>query len=570
MAMIKEVIESILDISPLTVVSHGNVRNKSLRRHLLTSLKSQTGDSDGFLAEPFFEGMFPWTNADRSLQEMVSKGEIGRMAVDAIRSAMPEMERLRKHQAESLKAIRAGKSIVVTTGTGSGKTECFLYPIIDALAKELEGKQDAGLDGVRALFLYPLNALIESQRERFKKLCDPFGGRIRFALYNGNTPDQGRSNDSEMKCRKEIRAAASGATPPNLLITNSTMLELALVRPVDRHIFEKSRGRLQFVVLDEAHTYLGSDAAELAMRLRRTLDAFGVAAENVRFIATSATTGTDTDSLREFLARIAGIPSESVEVIGGARYLPSLPKPSHPPIEPTEALEMLRQAKDGNASFEILVRTPKAIELRSHLLSKKMELGEIASSLGLTKSESLEFIDKASVAAQTERPSSFFLPVKIHLFQRAFHGVWACWNPECTHKQTELGDDWKFGRIHLTGPEPSYKADGSEDPDWDKCSCGSSVFEVVYCGHCGEVHLAAQMKDRGDGDFTLRVPGHLEDVEEASDDLIPDDQEETDETKTVTKNLRPALIPPAGEIANVRWNQNGEVNRPGFGGELLI
>ena len=166
-----------------------------------------------------------------------------------------------------------------------------MVPILDSLARHRQQHQGR-LIGVRALFLYPLNALINSQRERLRAWTESFGGDIRFCLYNGNTPEKEqperirRQHISEVIDRRSLRASA-----PPILVTNATMLEFMLVRTADAPILEQSQGKLEWVVLDEAHTYVGSQAAEAAMLIRRVLLAFGVTPDQVRFVATSATIG---------------------------------------------------------------------------------------------------------------------------------------------------------------------------------------------------------------------------------------------------------------------------------------
>ena len=179
--------------------------------------------------------------------------------------------------------------MLVASGTGSGKTECFLVPILENLARE---HACAGtLTGVRALFLYPLNALINSQRDRLRAWCDGFGKDIRFCLYNGETPETAPAHEQMRAGAEQIsRQILRGAAAP-ILVTNSTMLEYMLVRTEDRPILEQSRGKLRWIVLDEAHTYIGSQAAEMALLLRRVLHRFDVDSEIVRFVATSATIG---------------------------------------------------------------------------------------------------------------------------------------------------------------------------------------------------------------------------------------------------------------------------------------
>ena len=160
-------------------------------------------------------------------------------------------------------------------------------PILDRLARLREEKQGQ-LIGVRALFFYPLNALINSQRERLRAWTHAFEGDVRFCLYNGNTPERPdpawvqRENPCEIGDRKRLRAS-----PPPILVTNATMLEYMLVRTADAPILAQSQGKLEWVVLDEAHTYVGSQAAEAALLIRRVLFAFGVSPDQVRFVATN-------------------------------------------------------------------------------------------------------------------------------------------------------------------------------------------------------------------------------------------------------------------------------------------
>ena len=127
------------------------------------------------------------------------------------------------------------RSVLVSSGTGSGKTECFLIPILQDLATELNTRA-GGLTGVRALFLYPLNALIKSQRDRLTAWLESFGGHIRYCLYNGDTPHEGKSVwASEVSDRKTLRA-----NPPPILVTNATMLEYMLVRTEDQPLVAQS------------------------------------------------------------------------------------------------------------------------------------------------------------------------------------------------------------------------------------------------------------------------------------------------------------------------------------------
>ena len=218
------------------------------------------------------------------------------------------------------------QSVLITSGTGSGKTEGFLVPILDDLVRERTPSQP--LCGVRALLLYPLNALINSQRDRLSAWTRPFEGDIRYCLYKGDTPEstpraKNRATPELVRDRTTLRR-----DPPPILVTNATMLEYMLVRALDKPIVDQSHGLLRWVVLDEAHTYLGSRSAEIALLLRRVLHAFGVEPSQVRYVATSATIGDGSkgsdEMLRRFLADLGGVSERRVHVVRGEQSPPRL------------------------------------------------------------------------------------------------------------------------------------------------------------------------------------------------------------------------------------------------------
>ena len=208
-----------------------------------------------------------------------------------------------EHQCDAWKALSntngPKNSMVVTTGTGSGKTECFMLPLVrDLLDHEKKGQ-------VEAIFLYPLNALMEDQKDRLQTLLDET--HIKFAVYNGNLPESdpgiNADNESQRKLHDRIqeeRNKYKNIVPtrselhtqnnrPNILLTNPTMLEYMLLRKKDQCLF--TPGSLKWIVIDETHTFSGAGAAELAMLLRRVLAAFDVKPSDVRFATSSATIG---------------------------------------------------------------------------------------------------------------------------------------------------------------------------------------------------------------------------------------------------------------------------------------
>ncbi len=164
--------------------------------------------------------------------------------------------RLHYHQTEAVEAAASGESYVLTTGTGSGKSLAYMVPIVNDVLQRGSGR------GIRAIVVYPMNALANSQFQELEKfLCRGYAeGKppVTFARYTG------QEDENE---RRRI-----WADPPDILLTNYVMLELLLTRPDEKRIVESARGCLQFLVLDELHTYRGRQGADVAMLVRRVRD----------------------------------------------------------------------------------------------------------------------------------------------------------------------------------------------------------------------------------------------------------------------------------------------------------
>ncbi len=202
---------------------------------------------------------------------------------------------LYSHQEEAIKQIGSGRSAIITTGTGSGKTESFLFPILNELMRDVEkGNTEVG---IRAIFLYPINALVNDQMERVRKILT-ICPDITYGFFTGDTQERvgknyrekyGEENhtfipENELVSREEIRK-----TPPDLLFTNYSMLEYLLIRPNDYSIFVPEKlHNWKFVVLDEAHSYYGTLGIEFSLLMRRLT---GLTLKKPRFILTSATLG---------------------------------------------------------------------------------------------------------------------------------------------------------------------------------------------------------------------------------------------------------------------------------------
>lgn len=198
--------------------------------------------------------------------------------------------RFHRHQSEAIKVATQGENYLLTTGTGSGKSLAYIVPIVDHVLKVGTGQ------GIRAIVVYPMNALANSQLnelEKFLKFGYPDGkGPVTFNRYTG------QENDEQ---KQEIRL-----NPPDILLTNYVMLEYVLTRPQDRDkLIGSAAGQLRYLVLDELHTYRGRQGSDVGMLVRRTRDA--CASPDLRFVGTSATlaSGGSEEEQRAELAEVA-------------------------------------------------------------------------------------------------------------------------------------------------------------------------------------------------------------------------------------------------------------------------
>jgi superfamily II DNA/RNA helicase len=195
--------------------------------------------------------------------------------------------RLHRHQAEALAAARRGDNYIVSTGTGSGKSLTYLVPIFDMILRD-----DPARHSVRALIVYPMNALINSQIEALSafRAANWPASPVQFAQYTGQT-------------REEVRQQLL-QDPPHILLTNYVMLEYMLIRPQERALVGETTRELRFLTVDELHVYRGRQGADVAMLLRRLRQRTRRA--NLQCAGTSATiaTGGDRATRRAEIAEV--------------------------------------------------------------------------------------------------------------------------------------------------------------------------------------------------------------------------------------------------------------------------
>lgn len=491
-------------------------------------IKKLISDGD---ASPLFENLEPVPEKDKELK----------------------MERpLYYHQQQALLKANAGNNLVVTTGTGSGKTECFLIPIVNALLRE----QEKGTlnDGVRAIIIYPMNALANDQIKRMRALLKNYPD-ITFGLYNGNTEHseinalrsyrKANGKDAEPLSNEMISRDRMQKTAPHILITNYSMLEYMMLRPKDDAVF--SGAQLRYIILDEAHVYKGTTGMETAMLMRR-LRARISTRDSVQYILTSATLGgrDADDAIVSFANRLCGVNFSAENIIRSKDATPPMYEERDVPsqlftdlqAEGKKAAEVFSEygipdyAPNGNENekfYEFLLhcklfrhfvdctRQPKTIQ----------ELREKLSQLQpMTTSQLIDFI---AVCTKAEKGKTSLIKAKYHFFVRSLEGAY----------------------ITLNAPKQVFLHRQESVKNGDK---EQAVFEIAICTDCGRLAIVGKTDDLGyfkqvsrktDSDpkeceFYLLDDGHL------GSDTFGDDEDDEDDSATENDFV---ICPVCGKLA---------------------
>jgi len=370
----------------------------ALRHEQLAAERRQLLESEGRIyREPYIEPVPPYRSSGNTLtQAMMALGTPPELASFAACGLFSPGWTLFEHQLQAIASNQQGRHVVITAGTGSGKTECFFLPIVSNLLEEslVWPTPDDRPDGwqwwktgnrripqrthqtrpaaIRALILYPMNALVEDQMQRLRRALDSpqarqwldanrGGNRFYFGRYTGRTPVSGREDkpNKRYQLRSYLQKAAETAqsvaddplrryffqqvdgaemlarwdmqdSPPDILITNYVMLNVMLMRDIEQGMFETTRQWLAenpkhtfTLVVDELHMYRGTPGTEVALLLRNLLLRLGLTDKpnQVRFIAASASLE-DNDEGREYIGQFFGADPESFEIIPGSRDLP--------------------------------------------------------------------------------------------------------------------------------------------------------------------------------------------------------------------------------------------------------
>lgn len=462
-----ENIEKRLCDSILSLWATGDAEIQNYFRHIFTEEK--------LLAEPVIQTTFNWEMHEHKFGKLNNLFDDDFIrALSSIKNpeyCFPKERFPFKHQVESWNSLlNENKSIVVTTGTGSGKTECFMLPVLYDLYKNYKNST-----GVNAIFLYPLNALIGSQKKRIAAWSKSITG-INYAVYNGNTKENNKRDIQRDAYPEIISRELIRNNPPQILFTNPTMLEYILVRNKDVDLLKNSKGKLRWILLDEAHTLTGSKAAETAMLIRRILEAFEVEAKDIRFAATSATVGDDSVmELENFMAGITGLDQNRIKIINGKRILNEIPSPS---IEKCDLNEIKDCKPIERTKYNNVHNLRKAILSKNAF--KVTDIGKYFNTNNIK--DSLELVD---ILAETKYDDNSIFPVRGHFFTRGIGGVYVCTNPNCS-KHGKAKPRNAIGTMTTIAEKECKK-------------CGYPLLELVACRSCGNYMIQGEKYIDKDG-----------------------------------------------------------------------
>ena len=590
---------------PLDAVSAATTTRNSLVEYLLAAypinddyLKQGFEEllrQPGTIAQdPYLEGNQPYERG-KTLRQLAGEGILDQRMLQLFE---PDRSLYAHQESAVVAAIQDKANIVVATGTGSGKTECFLIPMLQRLLQDPR-------PGMQALILYPMNALVNDQVKRLRKLlCKQEDGPylIRFGFYTSRTEKShakaeealrgelegidrdellslcNETESSKMKgppkadlvneaTSRVLRVQAISReeiwkSPPQILITNYSMLEHMLMRPKERaEIFDNSK-HLSMLILDEAHTYSGSTGTEVAMLLRRFKLSMGIEKSGqIQAIATSASLG---DSRQEgikqkvcaFAKDLFDEPFNEQHVIWGSRVRPenrfgptynvdsvsendlyeiyasldvgailtsvetAREELKVKDLVPAEKLAAAHKDSNGDLHvflWHVLAGHPHVRRLMHVLghgprpwtwVATRPELWPVPRSLdGDVDPEELPRALKALsnlvqivTSARLSLEEQPLLPVRLHLLYRSMEGLFACINPRCPGAPSSSEDKRNALGYGKLYLERRTLCD----------SCRAPVLELSSCRKCGEVFSIAVSKNN----LLAEVPRMIEDIEQ--------------------------------------------------------
>lgn len=531
-----------------------------------------------------------------------------------------------EHQVLALEHFLKGRDLFVSTGTGSGKTECFLWPIIAKCFDEAKNHQASFKnEAVRTLIIYPMNALVSDQLARFRRIIgdakfleifthDTQATRIpHFGMYTGRTPYSGDPNpassrelantfrenylvdenaDAEMQRRQvcnidglksinkyPARFDDNGLhvfidnlnnnihkpspydaefitrfemqnCPPDILITNYSMLEYMLMRKREANIWDKTKEWLNasvdnklLIVLDEAHMYRGSAGGEIALLLERLFYRLGISKDKVQFILTTASMSqNDQEAINCFYSDLTGKEYSTCEFLFGSKD--EIPDEQEIKTDIEALASIGTDQVQGKQSIERINKFASTVfkedltfkeDLSADIIESKAQewlynnlpkyeafaklnklcrggaksYSEIKKAIFGNEVNSGKALDALLVLVSlAKKDGNILFPVRLHMFLRGLQGLYACSNPKCTYSKYSTSEKLPLGKV-ISIPKA-------------KCECGSRIYELVNHIKCGALYLKVYVQKNEGHPFWYIFPqrGLSGDVESLKEMLL--------------------------------------------------
>lgn len=542
---------------------------------------------------PLIQG--PYVSLSKSFQQGRDLREMAREGI--VHPALPGLApypALFAHQYETLRQVQAGKHCLIATGTGSGKTESFLYPIFDHC---LQLRDAHAPDGVVAVLVYPMNALAIDQLGRLRQML--VGSGISFGMYVGTTPaDDGdlqqvvRLKEGEGRaafeaharrykehdrviispCEERLTERDMADRPPRLLLTNVNQLELLLTRGKDLGMFIDAP--LKYLVFDEAHTYTGAVGAEVSCLIRRLRAFCGKSADDVICIGTSATVTDLNDeggeeAAYQFAHRFFGVNEHRVALIREQYESTIFPTSRQTPIMPEDSaalLETTLQAlEDGNepqlrSVVETLTGTPMSEmlpwteALYEHLkrneyvyavfqhLDQPLYLHEAVQRIQLLLGRQTYVVDDQAkgellcylaLGAAAESDGNPLMRPKVHYFIKGLEGAVITFV-----RSREPGTDF-LAELHLSRASAMQR--GAIEP--------AACPPLLVCKNCGQHYLEGHYRN------FLFEDGKLAGGDLEGDNVLWEATDETDGARVLFTNRFTSEIDADDDLATQRLDK---------------
>ena len=592
-----------------------------------------------FYKNPYIELIPTYKTSDKKISDLktedlksLSESQVKNFQSFVQSGLMDQSLKLYEHQHQMLTKSLGGQNTVITSGTGSGKTESFLLPLFAHLIKEsslweqpnevpanlndwwknkdwqksCENEKNKGLKqsyrisqrghekrepAVRALILYPMNALVEDQLSRLRKALSSDtaeqwfqknlkGNRFYFGRYTGMTPVPGDENKKRSWNKDKLEKLAKILTdqdklqdqikqepqkeelryfypilkraemrsrwdmqdhPPDILITNYSMLSIMMMRKIDEHIFEKTRKWLKkdsknifHLIVDELHLYRGTAGAEVAYLIRLLFFRLGLTPDSpqLRILASSASLDPDKAESLNFLKDFFGVNwTQKQIIIGNLNRPPKHVGSSKLPVEPFKNYLLEQQDKGikKDIFFNQMAQKLKIADkdqVSSYIHSVVHNVfwtnNNVKQSLSQDNFIKKVFGEKFNTKNNKEILKGLFRFIhdhhsntdpsfRFHLFFKNIEGLWACADPKCADlkdtKNNVSNNKRSIGKLYLKNP-PLL------------CKNQHRVFETLLCEQCGTLFLGGMRLPKKDNPSELEVLQTSPNIEKIPDEHI--------------------------------------------------